>query len=81
MLPSCDLNLAAAIAERLRIGIAEEKMEAPECMISVSVSLGVSASDMEERYDGVCLVKAADSALYDAKRLGRNRVEAAKPRN
>jgi len=60
------------IAERLRAGIEQ----AQPMGIRTTVSLGLSAGCGEEvEYES--LFKAADEALYEAKRGGRNRVECA----
>ena len=69
---------AATIAERLRGFVeemaipADERPDAP--IMKVTVSIGVAAMTREEPRDLADLVAAADSALYRAKRAGRNRV-------
>jgi diguanylate cyclase (GGDEF)-like protein len=75
ILPGFDLQGAVALAERLRQSINDEGMNTPEGMIPVTISLGVTLSDMERKLDMEALIKAADSALYKAKKNGRNRVE------
>jgi two-component system cell cycle response regulator len=75
VLPGCDRESAAAFAERLRLCIGEEKMDIPEGMIPLTISLGVATSSREKRYDIDSLIQAADQALYRAKENGRNRVE------
>lgn len=44
--------------------------------LRLTVSIGVAASDDPEQLGG--LLELADRALYQAKRAGRNRVQAAK---
>src|SRR5450759_1128596 len=74
VLPGVDLKTGEILAERLREAI----QEAPPAGIPVTISLGVSAaSGAQVDYD--TLFRAADAALYDAKRAGRNRVVAAPP--
>ncbi|MBI5846479.1 MAG: diguanylate cyclase [Nitrospirae bacterium] len=59
------------IAERTRQLIADKQIEA----ISVTISLGVSyLQDGDQSIES--LIKRADEGLYEAKRLGRNRVVA-----
>ncbi len=74
-----DTDAARAFAERLREGIeALELGDDKTGPVPVTASLGVASlpSDGEDVGD---LVRAADEALYRAKRGGRNRVEAATP--
>lgn len=75
LLPGCNRESAAAFAERLRLAIGNEKMDIPEGMIPLTISLGVATSSRQKRHDVHSLIQAADQALYQAKRNGRNRVE------
>lgn len=72
LLPETGVGDAFLVAERLRDTLAGEVVSVNGVGIAVSVSVGVSegaqASSLEE------LMKHADLALYEAKRLGRNRV-------
>jgi len=77
ILPECCKECAVAFAHRLCACIGSEKMDTPEGMIPVTISLGVAASGSERRWDEQTLVRAADAALYKAKENGRNRVETA----
>jgi diguanylate cyclase (GGDEF)-like protein len=72
VLPGVDLAGGRQLAERLRLAV----MEARPTGIETTISLGVSAaSHQQAAYE--TLFKAADQALYAAKRSGRNRVSAA----
>jgi two-component system, cell cycle response regulator len=69
---------AAAAAERLRLAVQEIEFNVTEggrtpLTVSVGVACTPTATDSPE-----VLLQAADAALYDAKRNGRNRVEMAR---
>src|SRR5215212_2267833 len=79
VLPGTDLDGAARLAERTRRALQERTILAPDgSRIHVTVSLGVAAFPEAARGDS--LVAAADGALYEAKRAGKNRVVTARPR-
>jgi len=72
VLPGLDLTKGVEVAERLRTAV----QAARPAGIAITISLGVSAGHGEQvGYDA--LFKQADTALYAAKRAGRNRVVAA----
>jgi len=71
--PGCDLALAQKLAERIRSVIGDEAIDLGEDAAKVSVSLGVTLGTADS--DPEFLVALADTALYRAKRNGRNRVE------
>ena len=65
---------AAKVAERVRERvIAHDFSDAAPKAGKISVSIGV-ATFAEDGNDAEALVRAADTALYAAKRAGRNRV-------
>jgi diguanylate cyclase (GGDEF)-like protein len=79
VLPGTDLEGATHLAERARTALANRTILAPNgSRIYVTVSLGVAA--FPEVATGDSLVSAADRALYEAKRAGKNRVVTARPR-
>jgi diguanylate cyclase (GGDEF)-like protein len=71
LLPETDLAQAQLMAERLRREVASTPLMDPLQPIPTTVSIGVAAATaaMSDVSD---LMKAADQALYDAKRAGRN---------
>ncbi len=72
-----DEATAALVAERIRRSVEHKKISAFGEDIQARVSIGC-ASFTSQRATVASLVEAADEALYQAKRLGRNRVSIAK---
>ena len=75
VLPGCDLAGATMRAEEIRSAIAAAPFQIPEGVLSVTCSLGVTASSGDAGFDDAVLLHEADEALYAAKHNGRNRVE------
>ena len=68
-----DLEVAGHIAEDLRRQVLDQHVTASsEDIISVTVSIGVAEYDFHPDY--MRTVEAADKRLYEAKRMGKNRV-------
>jgi two-component system cell cycle response regulator len=72
LLAETDSRQALISGERLRQGVSQITVELPEQQLHFTVSIGVAQLDPE--MDGDALVKAADAALYRAKKTGKNRV-------
>jgi diguanylate cyclase (GGDEF)-like protein/PAS domain S-box-containing protein len=79
LLPSSTLAGAAAVAERLRQLVAEQRVDFDGATITYTISAGVAAADADGQLDLDTLMKRADAALYAAKAGGRNRVECWSP--
>jgi diguanylate cyclase (GGDEF)-like protein len=63
---------ARALGERLRTAVEQHRFEHAGKVIPVTVSIGVAADRKIDDAHG--FIAAADAAMYDAKRAGRNRV-------
>jgi diguanylate cyclase (GGDEF)-like protein len=72
LLPGCDLRRARPVAERIRAAVES----ATPGGLPVTMSVGAAAAAGAD-IDFDALFAAADRALYEAKRSGRNRVAAA----
>jgi diguanylate cyclase (GGDEF)-like protein len=73
ILPECDSRTAMIIAERLRRAICREPILADGKQILLTLSTGVAGSDQHPGARGEDLIRCSDTALYRAKRAGRNR--------
>ncbi len=79
LLPHTKLEEAQIVAQRLRKAVEAKKINIEEYKIegikeiSVTISIGVSQFNKEDKNPEL-LYKNADSALYEAKESGRNRV-------
>jgi two-component system cell cycle response regulator len=76
LLPGTDRIGGAKLAERLRTSFEARPILAPDgTALRVTASFGVAAAPPATSHDE--LIAAADGALYEAKRNGKNRVETA----
>ena len=73
LLPRTDLTGAVEVAERIRGRVAEENIDREDTTMPVTLSIGV-AEYPTHGDNADTLIAAADAALYQAKRRGRNRV-------
>ncbi|MBI3933181.1 MAG: diguanylate cyclase [Acidobacteria bacterium] len=76
ILSSCedDIDMVKQ-AERIRSQVCAGPVQTTEAEISITLSLGVASSSEYQEVEDI--LRAADAAMYRAKRAGRNRVEVA----
>jgi len=74
MLPETDTEGSMTIAEKIRSIIELNIFNYQKNKLRVTVSIGVAEWDKDLQYTYEMLMSAADEALYQAKREGRNRV-------
>ena len=72
VLPDCSSENATQMAERIREEVAALQLQTTGPQVRVTVSLGVGASTVPQPFPA--LMRAADQALYEAKRFGRDQV-------
>lgn len=72
-----DATRLNSVAERIRLALAEHPVLCESLRIPISTSIGAAHNEHLATRDIDTLLAAADTALYEAKRLGRNRVEMA----
>lgn len=73
LLPDTETGAAVEVASKIRLAIAEEPFPT---VGQVTVSIGVSAVEARDESENEAVARA-DKALYNAKKAGRNRVQAA----
>jgi diguanylate cyclase (GGDEF)-like protein len=73
LLPNCDLEHARGIAEKIRQAVTKVKLPSERGDVKVTLSFGLAQQREDESQNS--FLSRADSALYEAKRAGRNRVE------
>jgi diguanylate cyclase (GGDEF)-like protein len=76
LLPGADEEGAAQLAERVRVALAERSIPSAR-HLRVTASFGVA--ELAGHPSAEQLVAAADGALYQAKRAGKDRVERTAP--
>jgi diguanylate cyclase (GGDEF)-like protein len=75
LLPGTQRDGARDVAERIRLSLLDAPLRVGQDEIMVAASFGVAV--MGETETQASFLRRADDAMYEAKRLGRNRVEVA----
>ena len=73
VLPGCDPTCTLSQTERLRVAIAGEAVTIEETPYSLTCSFGAACWQPGSNVTAEALIRAADEALYAAKKQGRNR--------
>jgi diguanylate cyclase (GGDEF)-like protein len=73
LLPETRVQSAEKVSEKLRVFTSKKVVCKDNIQSKVTISLGVAQLDPEKMSSGSDLVEAADKAMYQAKRTGRNK--------
>ncbi len=74
LLPETTLDQAVLVSERLRIAVERKVFFFDEQDFHLTISLGISYMESDEKFSVDELIHIADDRLYLAKKAGRNRV-------
>ena len=72
ILPECDARAAQKMAERIRERICATPIATSEGTFRITASFGVATTDDWQGAEPQAVIRAADTALYRAKNVGRN---------
>lgn len=70
--PNTDTETGLVLAERLRAVVADGPFVEGKNNVTVTISIGVSSTELQEFNEFQDLLEAGDQALYSAKRSGKN---------
>ena len=79
ILAGCNGMNALSHCERLRLACGKVVAQVGDKSVQITASIGVTVVDSDHRVDAEAAIHAADSAMYLAKRNGRNRAEFLEP--
>lgn len=74
VMPKTDLHSAQQLAERMRASVEKMAIDVEQNVIQLTVSIGVTQWNSHQFSSAEALVEHVDKALYQAKKLGRNKV-------
>lgn len=77
VLPNCGRANAIEVAQRVRRGMVEAPILLLKAKVELTLSVGISTTERGKRTTAADMIAAAETALDDAKRMGRDRVEVA----
>lgn len=77
VMPTCNRSCALHVAERMRSAISGQPVDTSAGTVHITASFGIATMDEADPKDVDALIRAADEALYRAKRAGRNRADGA----
>ena len=72
--PNTDIQTALVHGERLRTAVGSEPFVMGNCRATVTISVGISSTELQEFSSFEALLDSSDQALYAAKAAGKNRV-------
>jgi len=70
----CDGDALSRVAERLRGGVGGQSIDTAAGPIQVTMSIGGAVNERGRQSDANSLIGRADDAMYEAKKVGRDRV-------
>jgi diguanylate cyclase (GGDEF)-like protein len=76
VLPEANRDIAIKVAERIRLLVQSHPFAYEDLTYSITVSLGIAATNGSDAVPCERFINEADAHLYEAKRLGRNRAVA-----
>jgi diguanylate cyclase (GGDEF)-like protein len=74
LLPEIDESMALTVADRVRESVSGNTGNGSDSLIQIPVEISMGVAELEADGDLTSLLRAADAALYRAKRAGRNTV-------